>query len=48
VTLTQDGNKLPAAFAYTGPEIIFQRLGFKEVQRLAKSRPMYRLELPSV
>jgi len=46
VTLTGDGNKLPAAFSYTGPEIIFQRLGFKEVQRLAKSRPMYRLELP--
>ena len=46
VTLTQDGDKLPAAFSYTGPEIIFRRLGFKEIQRLAKSRPMYRLELP--
>jgi ribosomal protein S18 acetylase RimI-like enzyme len=45
VTLTQDGNKLPAAFSYTGPEIIYQRLGFKEIQRLAKSRPLYRLEL---
>jgi len=45
VTLTADGNKLPAAFAYTGPEIIFRRLGFKEVQRLSQSRPLYRLEL---
>ncbi|MEW5795957.1 MAG: GNAT family N-acetyltransferase [Candidatus Zixiibacteriota bacterium] len=45
VTLTQDGQKLPAAFAFTGPEIIYQRLGFKEVQRLARSRPLYRLEL---
>ena len=44
-TLTSDGKKLPAAFSYTGPEIIYQRLGFKEVQRLAQSRPMYRLEL---
>jgi GNAT superfamily N-acetyltransferase len=46
--LTRDGNKLPAAFAFTGPEIIYQRLGFKEVQRLALSRPMYRLELSGV
>lgn len=46
VTLTSDGQKLPAAFSYTGPEIIYQRLGFKEVQRLAMSRPLYRLELP--
>jgi GNAT superfamily N-acetyltransferase len=45
VTLTGDGNKLPAAFSYTGPEIVFQRLGFKEVQRLAPSRPLYQLEL---
>ena len=43
--LTQGGQKLPAAFSYTGPEIIYQRLGFNEVQRLAQSRPMYRLEL---
>jgi len=45
VTLTSDGQKLPAAFAYTGPEIIYRRLGFKEHQRLAASRPMYRLEI---
>lgn len=42
-TLTKDGNKLPAAFSYTGPEVIFQRLGFKEYQRLAATRPVYRL-----
>jgi ribosomal protein S18 acetylase RimI-like enzyme len=44
VTLTQDGRKLPPAFSYTGPEIVFQRLGFREVQRLAPTRPLYRLE----
>ena len=45
VTLTKAGQKLPAAFAYTGPEVIFQRLGFTEIQRLAPTRPLYRLEL---
>jgi GNAT superfamily N-acetyltransferase len=45
VTLTKDGQRLPPAFAYTGPEIIYKRLGFKEYQRLAPSRPMYRLEI---
>jgi hypothetical protein len=45
VTLTQAGQKLPAAFSFTGPEIVFKRLGFKEVQRLAPTRPLYRLEL---
>jgi len=45
VPLTKGGQKLPAAFAFTGPEIIYQRLGFKEVQRLSFSRPLYRLEL---
>jgi len=45
VTLTKNGKKLPAAFAFTGPEIIYQRLGFKEAQRLAPSRPLYCLEL---
>ena len=44
-TLTRDGKKLPAAFSYTGPEVIFQKLGFIEVQRLAASRPVYCLEL---
>ncbi|UCC44986.1 MAG: GNAT family N-acetyltransferase [Candidatus Zixiibacteriota bacterium] len=45
VTLTKDGKKLPAAFSYTGPEAVFRRLGFEEVQRLSPSRPLYRLEL---
>ena len=45
VTLMRDGRQLPAAFAYTGPEIVFQRLGFREIQRLAPTRPLYRLEL---
>ena len=45
VTLTKDGKQLPPAFSFTGPEIVFQRLGFKEVQRLAPTRPLYCLEL---
>jgi GNAT superfamily N-acetyltransferase len=45
VTLTKDGNKLPPAFSYQGPEKIFRRLGFKEIQRLSQSRPLYRLQL---
>jgi len=45
VPLTKGGQKLPAAFAFTGPEIIYQRLGFQEVQRLSFSRPLYQLEL---
>jgi GNAT superfamily N-acetyltransferase len=45
VPLTKGGQKLPAAFSFTGPEIIYQRLGFKEVQRVSFSRPLYRLEL---
>ena len=44
-TLTKDGKRLPPAFSYTGPESIFQELGFKEIQRLAETRPLYRLEL---
>ncbi len=44
-TLTKDGNKLPPAFSFTGPERIFQQLGFREVQRLAATRPLYRLEI---
>lgn len=46
VTLTSEGKRLPPAFAFTGPESIFQELDFKEVQRLAPTRPLYRLELP--
>lgn len=45
VTLTKDGQKLPPAFSFTGPEIIYQRLGFKETERRAQSRPLYCLEL---
>ncbi|HUV30578.1 MAG TPA: GNAT family N-acetyltransferase [Acidobacteriota bacterium] len=45
VTLTRNGKRLPPAFSFTGPEVIFTRLGFKEVQRLAPSRPVYRLDL---
>lgn len=45
VTLTRAGEKLPAAFSFTGPEIIFERLGFSEIQRLSPSRPLYRLKL---
>ena len=45
VPLTKGGQKLPAAFVFTGPEIIYQRLGFKEVQRFSYSRPLYQLEL---
>lgn len=45
VTLTRDGKQLPAVFSFTGPEIIYRRLGFTEVRRLAPSRPLYRLDL---
>lgn len=45
VTLTRDGKKLPAVFSFTGPEIIFERLGFSEIQRISPSRPLYRLNL---
>jgi GNAT superfamily N-acetyltransferase len=45
VPLTKDGKKLPAPFVFTGPEVIYQRLGFKEVQRVSYSRPLYLLEL---
>ncbi|MFA5161004.1 MAG: GNAT family N-acetyltransferase [Elusimicrobiales bacterium] len=41
-TLTKLGGKLPAAFVWVGPEVIFQRHGFKEVARRAVSRPLYR------
>ena len=43
--LTKDGAKLPATFVWTGPEEMFRKLGFKEVQRLSYSRPLYRLVL---
>ena len=43
--LTKAGDKLPATFVWTGPEVLFQRLGFAEIQRLSYSRPLYRLKL---
>ena len=45
VTLTKAGEKLPPAFSHPGPEIIFKRQGFIEIQRLSQSRPLYRLDL---
>jgi predicted GNAT family acetyltransferase len=45
VTTTKDGRKLAAAFAWTGPERIFTEAGFKEVQRLAPTRPLLRKRL---
>jgi predicted GNAT family acetyltransferase len=45
VPLTKDGSKLPGPFVWTGPEILFKRLGFECVQRLSYSRPLYRLTL---
>ena len=44
-TKTKAGAKLPAAFVWTGPEPIFQRCGFEEIQRLSWSRPVYRKKL---
>lgn len=45
VTLTKDGNQLPAAFAYTGPLAVFERAGFEIVQQLSASRPLVRRRL---
>lgn len=42
--LTKQGEQLPAAFSFTGPEVIFIRQGFKQIQRLSHSRPLYRLK----
>lgn len=39
--LTSAGKKLPAAFVWTGPEVIFQRCNFTELQRKAASKPLY-------
>jgi len=44
-TKTKAGDKLPAAFVWTGPEAVFKRCRFKEVQRLSWSRPVYRKSL---
>jgi GNAT superfamily N-acetyltransferase len=45
VTATKDGKKLAAAFSWTGPLRIFEEKGFREVQRLAPSKPLVRLQL---
>jgi GNAT superfamily N-acetyltransferase len=45
VPLTKDGNKLPAAFAYTGPLEIFLDAGFEIAQQMSASRPLVRKTL---
>ena len=45
VTKTHDGKTLAAAFSWTGPLVIFEELGFAEVQRLAATKPLVRLKL---
>ena len=40
VTLTKDGNQLPAAFSYTGPIKIFTDEGFEIIQQVSHSRPL--------
>jgi len=42
VTLTKDGNQLPAAFSYTGPLKLFTDEGFEIIQQLSPSRPLVR------
>lgn len=43
VPLPKDGKKIPAAFAWTGTENVFRKLGFKRVQLLTPARPYYEL-----
>jgi len=45
VTATKDGKRLASSFAWTGPLSIFCEQGFEEVQRLAPTRPLVRLDL---
>lgn len=45
VTATQDGKRLASSFAWTGPLSIFSEQGFEEVQRLAPTKPLVRLDL---
>lgn len=45
VTKTRDGRALSAAFSWTGPLVIFEELGFTEVQRFSPTKPLVRLEL---
>ncbi len=45
VTTTRQGKRLPPAFAWTGPHRIFEQAGFREIQRLASTKPLVRLDL---
>ncbi|MBN2493196.1 MAG: GNAT family N-acetyltransferase [Deltaproteobacteria bacterium] len=45
VTASRDGKRLAPAFAWTGPLGIFEELGFREIQRLAPTKPLVRLDL---
>ena len=45
VTLDKKGKKLAPAFSWTGPLKIFEEQGFKEIQRLAPTKPLVRLNL---
>lgn len=45
VTRTKSGAKLPSAFSWVGPEVIFQRHGFSEAARESAGRPLYRKQL---
>ncbi|MCP4604686.1 MAG: GNAT family N-acetyltransferase [Proteobacteria bacterium] len=44
VTTAGDGKKLAPAFSWTGPLRIFEERGFKEIQRLAPTKPLVRLQ----
>jgi GNAT superfamily N-acetyltransferase len=45
VTTTKAGKRLAAAFSWTGPIKIFEEAGFEEVQRLASTKPLVRLQI---
>jgi len=44
-TTTKDGRRLNSLLAYTGPQKIFEELGFKTVQSTNPLKPLVRLEL---
>ncbi|MFH1700822.1 MAG: GNAT family N-acetyltransferase [Candidatus Zixiibacteriota bacterium] len=43
--LAKDGNKLPAAFSFTGPLKMFEDFGFRIIQRTSHSRPLVRMRV---
>ena len=45
VTADKKGKKLAPAFSWTGPIKIFEEQGFREIQRLAPTKPLVRLDL---